>query len=94
MFKFKSQMAVAVVVAALTGLAGAAQAIDRNSDFCPTGEVKNLVTALCEGNFTGTFIFVKRDYGYPQYHDYPQVEPRHHRMHRHFHSHRHSGYAG
>lgn len=85
MVKFHSLMAVGVVVAALSALSGKAHAIDRNSDFCPLGEVKNLVTALCEGNFTGTFIFVKRYYDEPQYYDYQHFERHHFRRHRHFH---------
>jgi hypothetical protein len=40
-------------------LAGNAQARDRLSEKnCPTGQIENRITAICEGRFAGSFIFV------------------------------------
>ena len=40
-------------------LAGGAQARDRLSEKnCPTGQIENRITAICEGHFAGSFMFV------------------------------------
>ncbi len=48
---------------------------------CPTGQTKNVLSAVCEGRFTGNFIWESDAPGY--------WVPRHHHRHHHWHHHHH-----
>ena len=66
-------------------LVGSAHARDRLSEKnCPTGQIENRITAICEGHFAGTFMFVSPADG-----DYWQGDPHWHHMRRHHHWHNH-----
>ena len=66
-------------------LAGSAQARDRLSEKnCPTGQIENRITGICEGRFEGSFMFVSPADG-----DYWQGHHRWHHWRRHHHWHHH-----
>ena len=49
-------------------LTSAVQAGSRVSKWdCPTGQMKNPLTAICEGKYVGNFMFVFPAYEYPGY---------------------------
>jgi hypothetical protein len=60
---------------------GSAQARDRMSEKnCPTGQIENRITALCEGHFEGSFMFVLPAEG-----NYWQIHHHYHHW-RHYHN--------
>jgi hypothetical protein len=78
-FTTETQMKIhrSIVISAATGLsvialtlalAGTAEARRVSRWNCPTGQTENVITGICEGPYTGAFMFVSPGYDYGGHH--------------------------